>query len=98
MCVVGIDGLLVPKAIGLVWNKQAVYAYYAHHQGWSKSQVDFQVLNRYSGSEFRGTSYDPTSIMQYPIAQGLANISVGWNTKLSPSDIKFLSTIYPNKQ
>lgn len=84
-----------PRSTGLVWNKSAVYSYYGQTQGWSKSQVDFQVLNRYSGSEFRGTKYDKTSIMQYPIPQGLANIVVGWNTKLSATDIAFLKEVYP---
>ena len=80
---------------GIVWNKEAVYAYYQKTQGWSRSMIDFQVLNRYTGSQYKGTKYDAASIMQYPVPQGLANIVVGWNDKLSPSDISFLKTIYP---
>lgn len=87
-----------PKAIGLIWNKPFVYKEYARLQGWSKSQVDFQVFNRYSGQHFNGTEFDPLSIWLYPIPPGHANIVIGWNTKLSQSDIKFLSTIYPNKK
>ena len=35
------------------------------------------------------------SIMQYPVPAGLANITVGWNDKLTAKDIEFLKTIYP---
>lgn len=84
-----------PRATGLVWNKSAVYAYYGQTQGWSREQIDFQVLNRYTGGNFRGTSWDKASIMQYPVPQGLANITVGWNAKLSVADIGFLKQVYP---
>lgn len=80
---------------GIVWNREAVYAYYAKTQGWSRSMIDFQVLNRYTGSQFAGTKHDAKSIMQYPIPEGLANIVVGWNDKLTASDIAFLKSIYP---
>lgn len=80
---------------GIVWNKEAVYAYYQKTQGWSRSQIDYQVLNRYTGSQFKGTKHDPASIMQYPVPAGLANITVGWNDKLTAKDIEFLKTIYP---
>ena len=84
-----------PKAINLIWNKQAVYNYYASTQGWSKEQIDFQVLNRSKASRYTATDFDATSIMEYPIPPGLANITVGWNDKLSNNDIRFLQIIYP---
>jgi len=79
----------------LIWNKPAVYAYYQRTQGWSKSQIDQQVLNRYKGGSWNGTAYDPSSIMEYPVPQGLANIVIGWNSKLSALDILFLKQTYP---
>lgn len=84
-----------PRASGLVWNKEAVYRYYGETQGWSRSEIDFQVLNRYAGGSYNATDYDPTSIMQYPIPRGLANLEVGWNAGLSALDVEFLKTIYP---
>lgn len=84
-----------PLSTGLVWNKEAVYAYYGRTQGWTRQMIDFQVLNRYSGGSYRATKFDPTSIMEYPIPAGLANITVGWNDKLSKSDIDFLKSVYP---
>ena len=84
-----------PKAINLIWNKNAVYAYYSKTQGWTKQQIDFQVINRSKASRFIATDFDAKSIMEYPIPEGLANITVGWNDKLTNNDIKFLATIYP---
>ena len=81
--------------LALIWNKPAVYAYYQRTQGWSKSQIDRQVLNRYKGGSWNGTEYDPTSIMEYPVPKGLANIVIGWNSKLSALDIAFLKQTYP---
>lgn len=84
-----------PKAINLIWNKQAVYNYYASTQGWTREQIDFQVLNRSKASRYTATDFDATSIMEYPIPSGLSNITVGWNDKLSNNDIRFLQIIYP---
>lgn len=84
-----------PQATSLIWNKAAVYDYYGRTQGWSPQQIDFQVINRYSGQFFRGTSFDPHSIMEYPVPAGLANIVIGWNDKLTDFDTAFLKKIYP---
>lgn len=85
-----------PKA-GIPWNKEAVYRYYAASQGWSRSQVDAQVLKRYAGTAFKGTAFDPESIMLYPVPATLTTngFAVGWNTKLSATDIAFLRRLYP---
>lgn len=83
-----------PKA-GIAWNKPFVYSEYARTQGWSKSQVDFQVFDQYKGSDFKGTAFDRYSIWLYPIPPGYANIVVDWNWKLSPLDIAFLKEVYP---
>ena len=84
-----------PLATGLVWNRAAVYDYYGRTQGWSTQQIDFQVLNRYSGVYFRGSNFDPHSIMEYPIPAGLANIVVGWNDRLTEIDIRTVRSFYP---
>lgn len=78
------------------WNKQRVYAYFLQTQGWSPSQVDEQVLNRYSVT-MSNNEYDPTSIMHYPIDRSLTidGYSVGWNTELSTGDKKLIGEMYP---
>lgn len=84
-----------PKATNLVWNRAAVYDYYGRTQGWSKQQIDFQVLNRSTATSIIASKWDSKSIMEYPIPQGLANIVVGWNDKLTALDIATLKSIYP---
>lgn len=86
-----------PLATQLVWNKPAVYAYYAQMQGWTQQQTDFQVINRSRATNILTTGWDPRSIMEYPIPQGLANITVGWNLQLTASDKALLQRIYPVK-
>jgi hypothetical protein len=77
------------------WNKEAVYARYGAEQGWSRQQIDEQVINRPRPQRYLSTGFDAQSLMLYPIPPGLANITVGWNDKLSPLDIAFLRRIYP---
>lgn len=81
------------------WNKKAVYSYYGSTQGWSKEQIDFQILNRATvGNDFKGSAYDPLSIMCYPLPEFLltdARFAVGWNVALSPADVAVLAKIYP---
>lgn len=87
-----------PQA-GIPWNVPKVIAYYRQTQGWSEAQTRYQVLNRYTGSQFNGTAYDKDSLMQYPVEPSLTTngFYVDWNRKLSPMDISFLSRIYPLK-
>ncbi len=86
-----------PLAAQLIWNKPAVYAYYRQMQGWTQQQTDFQVINRSRATNILTTGWDPRSIMEYPIPQGLANITVGWNLQLTASDKALLQRIYPVK-
>ena len=87
-----------PDSANLIWNEAAVYDYYGRTQGWSKTQIRQQVLNRYRGGNWTGTTFDPASIMEYPIPPGLANIVVGWNDKMSAKDIAYLKKIYPPRK
>jgi len=83
---------------GIRWNKPAVYAYYAETQGWSKTEVDEQVFERYSLSKLNTSKYDPKSIMHYAIPAELLlprAKPVGWNRVLSASDKKFIRKQYP---
>lgn len=80
------------------WNRPVVYADYARSQGWSRSQVDRQVLNRYTGREFMGSAYDRDSIMQYRIDKRHvtdARWAVVGNWRLSVQDVATLKRTYP---
>lgn len=85
-----------PRSV-IPWNKPAVYQFYGETQGWSRSEIDAQVLNRSTATNIFGTDPDPTSIMMYPIPKELLTdpkFAVGWNTKLSPLDIATLTRLY----
>ncbi|NSL89451.1 matrixin family metalloprotease [Chitinophaga sp. Mgbs1] len=83
-------------AANIQWNKPVVYAYYAQF-GWSQQDVDYNVFYKYSASTTTYSSYDPASIMQYPIDPSFTTngFSVGWNTVLSATDKTFIGSIYP---
>lgn len=82
------------------WNKPAVYRFYGSTQGWSRQEIDQQVLNRETTrmSDFFGSPQDKDSIMMYPIPKELVldpNYAVGWNSKLSELDKQYLLKAYP---
>jgi len=79
------------------WNREAVYKHYWRTQGWDRAMVDFQVLNRGNPRELRTSGFDPDSIMEYPVPRELTTngFSVGWNTRMTPSDIVLLQSLYP---
>ncbi len=86
-----------PKG-GLPWNEEAVYAYYTRSQGWSREDVYYQVIRRYSVDMVTATQRDPKSIMHYPVPAELLtdpSKAVGFNTDLSAGDKAFLRSIYP---
>jgi len=79
----------------VVWNEPAAIAYFGRTQGWSPEMVRQQVLTPYLGRDAAPTTrIDKDSIMMYPIPAGIANITVGWNTRLSPADIDFIGRHY----
>ena len=79
------------------WNVPVVLAEYRRSQGWTDAEIYEQVLNRSDARDFNGSTFDPKSIMLYPIAkhETLDGFSVGWNRKLTPTDIATLAKFYP---
>ena len=83
---------------GIHWNKQKVYDYYKRTNGWDPARVDTNIFQAYAADLIKGTGQaDPKSIMMYPIPAALTEdgFSVGWNRELSPTDKKFIKTLYP---
>ncbi len=78
------------------WNKPVVYAYYLQYDGWNKDMVDKQVFDRYSVT-MTNKSYDPKSIMHYPIPANFTEdgYAVGENYDLSDNDKKLAAELYP---
>lgn len=79
------------------WNRDAVYRYYMSTQGWTRERVDSQLFAKYSLSQLNASSYDPDSIMHYPVPKDLTldGFEVGWNRKLSARDKQFIAQQYP---
>lgn len=73
-----------PAAGVIHWNKPAVYEWYKKNDGWDQAQVDSQVLDPLTGDQYIFTSFDPTSIMCYPVDASLTTdgFSVDWNRRV----------------
>jgi hypothetical protein len=82
--------------IDIPWDKEKVYTYYSRF-GWDRDLINRNVLQRYSQSEVKFSAHDPTSIMQYPVPNELTigDFEIGWNTELSDTDKRFISSMYP---
>lgn len=82
---------------GIKWNKDTVYKYYAKYQGWDKAKVDFNVLEASDFFYTNGTTYDPKSIMHYPVLawQTIDGYTVGKNDVVSEGDKKIIAAMYP---
>lgn len=78
------------------WNVEAVYAYYGA-SGWTKEQIDHNVLNKFSTSQVDYTNFDNQSIMLYylPSSLTLDGYSFPLNTFLSEMDILSAYMMYP---
>ena len=80
------------------WNKaDSVYDYYERTQGWDRDMVDHNVFNMVDQFYTNGTTYDPRSIMHYPIEawQTTNGFTVGYNHSLSDGDKKLIAALYP---
>jgi hypothetical protein len=88
-----------PK-VGIKWNLPAVYAYFSGPpNNWSKEEIDFNVVEKYSITQLNATKFDPKSIMLYafPAALIVGGKATAENTKLSSGDRAFIGKMYPKK-
>lgn len=83
---------------GIQWNLPVVYKYFSGPpNNWSKAEIDFNVVQKYSLDQIRGTKFDPDSIMLYafPPEMTLNGVGTKENDDLSAADKKFARKIYP---
>jgi len=82
---------------GIKWNKPVVYKYFRDAMGWDKAMVDHNVFYVYAKDVTQHSTFDPTSIMAYPIQKAftLDGYEVPWNSKLSEMDKSFIASKYP---
>jgi len=85
-----------PKG-GIEWNIPAVYAYFTGPpNNWSKEEIDFNIIQKYSITQLNATNFDPLSIMLYAFPASLMKKGSGTsnNTDLSTGDKSFIGMMY----
>jgi hypothetical protein len=83
---------------GPEWNVPEVIAQFSGPpNNWSRKDIDFNILQKYSASQLNGTKFDPKSIMLYEFPPELLKNHVGTrnNTTLSAADKRFIKKMYP---
>lgn len=86
-----------PKG-GIKWNVPAVYKYFSGPpNNWTKEDIDFNVLEKYSVGQLNATMFDIHSIMLYAFPPELIIGGKGTpnNVKLSTGDKRFIRKMYP---
>ena len=82
----------------LQWNKEAVYAQFSGPpNNWSKADIDFNILEKYSPNGINATIFDMHSIMlyQFPAALFLNHVGTPDNYHVSAKDKAFIAKMYP---
>jgi hypothetical protein len=82
-----------------VWNRAAVLRYFSGPPNyWTPEDIEHNVLSKYSPKGMVCTKFDPKSIMLYSFDAALFADGLGPtnnNTKLSPTDINMIRSLYP---
>lgn len=84
--------------VEIPWNKEAVYRWAEGAPNyWDKSTVDHNIFELLEAERMIATSFDPKSIMLYPVLPELTDgkMDIGWNNELSELDIKLIQEVYP---
>jgi hypothetical protein len=83
---------------GIQWRMPDAMEYYRRITGWGEDTIRRNVFDALQEPGLFSTRFDRNSIMLYPIPRGLTTdgFSVGWNTRLSGTDKKAASAVYPS--
>jgi hypothetical protein len=83
---------------GIKWNLKEVYRVFSGPpNNWTKAQIDFNIVQKYSLDQLNTTKYDRASIMLYSFPGSLivGGVSTPNNTDMSAKDKEFIATMYP---
>ncbi|SNS13242.1 M12 family metallopeptidase [Antarctobacter heliothermus] len=70
---------------GIVWDEDAVYAYFAGPpNSWSREQTFHNVLRKLTSADVEGSEWDPDSVMHYGFGPGLILEPDEYRTGLRP--------------
>ena len=90
-----------PKA-GIVWNEEAVYAYFASAPNhWPRDVTEFNIISKINPDDVQGSNWDPNSIMHYAFDAGLIKEPATYAAGLTPvpglseRDKQWALTFYP---
>jgi hypothetical protein len=90
----------------IVWNTQYLYSYFGGAPNyWSKSDIDYNIINRYANMNLNGSDFDGDSIMKYSFSSSfLTNPSpevsayaTKTNLVMSECDKFWLKLNYPGR-
>jgi hypothetical protein len=85
---------------GIRWNLPAVYEYFSGPpNNWSKEEIDYNVVQKYSMDQINGTRFDRKSIMLYSFPKELVRggTVLPENSRLSAGDKRFIAKTYPKR-
>lgn len=87
-----------PKGNTIQWDKQKVYNWASRTQGWDQNTTYRNIIEKYDSNQINGSDFDPNSIMLYffPGSLTINNQGTHQNLRLSPYDVEYLNSIYPN--
>jgi hypothetical protein len=91
---------------GIEWDEEAVYASLSQPpNGWDRAKTHWNIIRKISPDEVQGSSWDPESVMHYPIGRGLIRAPAQFNATgvqppggLSARDQTWARTVYPAQQ
>ena len=80
------------------WNLDKLYTWGEETQGWSKSDVNEQIVDKYDLSLINGSNFDPLSVMLYFFPAELTTDGKGThqNLRLSGLDVEWITKMYPD--
>ena len=83
-------------AVSIQWNETVVIEAYKLTQGWTKKEIEDYVLTPLTIDQTNFTSFDPQSIMLYPISNRwtIGDFETGYNRTLSATDKSFINARY----
>ncbi len=88
---------------GIVWDKEAVYAYFAAPPNeWDRATTDWNIIRKINPDEVQGSHWDPNSVMHYAFAAGLIRDPAQYRNGLKPAgslserDKMWVKKFYPS--
>lgn len=87
---------------GIVWDEDAVYAYFTGPpNNWDRDMTFYNVLRKLQTADVSGSTWDPDSVMEYAFPGGLVTEPPQYRAgleppgTLSPVDRQYIRTWYP---